>query len=77
MPVLATLARRNRVLDLWAAGGNKDLIAQIVRIDIDTVSRHLRQGRKAGDARAAVRHAATLRAITAGLPGDCYQEKST
>jgi len=58
-----TNARRNRVLDLWAAGVTIDTIAYITHMSTDAISKHLRAARKIGDARAVVRHAATRRAL--------------
>lgn len=60
-----TMVRRNLILDMWAAGSTKESIAFDVSIDVDTVSKHLRAARKAGDARAVVRHPATLHAMEA------------
>lgn len=54
---------RQAVLIHWAAGWIEDAIAQKLGIDVDTVGRHLRAARRAGDPRAAVRHAATLHAM--------------
>lgn len=51
-----TAARRSLVLELWSAGMTKEEIACSMFIDEDTVSRHLREARRAGDARAVVRH---------------------
>lgn len=55
-----TLARRNLILELWAAGKTKDQIAEELDVDLDTISRHFREARQAGDARAVIRHPATL-----------------
>lgn len=60
-----TMVRRNLILDLWAAGSTKDAIAFAISVDLDTVSKHLRAARKAGDVRAVVRHPATLHAMEA------------
>ena len=58
-----TLARRNLILELWVSGSIKDEIAEQVGVDVDTVSSHLQAARKAGDARAIIRHPATVLAI--------------
>lgn len=58
-----TAVRREFILVHWAAGWTEDAIALKLRIDVDTVGRHLREARKAGDPRAEVRHAATLQAL--------------
>lgn len=55
--------RREAVLIYWNAGWTEDAIASILRIDVDTVGRHLREARKASDPRAAIRHSATLQAM--------------
>lgn len=54
-----THIRREAVLIHWAAGWTEEAIAAKLRIDLDTVGRHLREARKAKDPRAAVRHLAT------------------
>jgi DNA-binding transcriptional regulator LsrR (DeoR family) len=58
-----THARREFILIHWEAGWTEDSIALRLRIDVDTVGRHLKEARKAGDPRAAIRHAATLHAL--------------
>ena len=58
-----TAVRREFILIHWQAGWTEDAIAFRLRIDVDTIGRHLREARKAGDPRAAVRHSATLRAM--------------
>jgi DNA-binding NarL/FixJ family response regulator len=57
-----TAVRREAILIHWSAGWTEDAIAQRLGIDVDTVGRHLREARKGGDTRAAIRHAATLQA---------------
>jgi DNA-binding CsgD family transcriptional regulator len=51
-----TLARRNLILELWSGGMTQDEIAAAADLDFSTVVRHLREARRAGDARAIVRH---------------------
>ena len=58
-----TFVLRQSILTHWAAGWTEEAIAYRHRIDVDTVGRHLREARKAGDPRAEVRHAATLKAM--------------
>lgn len=58
-----TAVRREAILIHWAAGWTEEAIATKLRIDVDTVGRHLREARKAGDVRAEVRHAATRHAM--------------
>lgn len=58
-----TATRRNLILELWAKGLTKEQIAEQLDIDVDTISKHFRQARRAGDARAVVRHPATRRAL--------------
>ena len=60
-----TMVRREAILIHWQAGWTEDAIALKLRIDVDTVGRHLRAARKTGDPRAAIRHAATLQAMAA------------
>ena len=55
-----THVRREAILIHWAAGWTEDAIAERLRIDVDTVGRHLRQARKAGDPRAEIRHTVTV-----------------
>jgi len=57
------MVRRTIILNLWESGMTMDDIAFRVKLDVDTVRNHLRRARKAGDPRAVVRHAATLKAM--------------
>lgn len=63
MPHPLTSARYNLSLELWAGGSTQDRICEIVNIDLRTLSRLLARARRAGDARAVVRHPATLKAM--------------
>jgi DNA-binding NarL/FixJ family response regulator len=58
-----TQVRRAIILNLWEEGKTMDFIAFRVKLDVDTVRNHIRRARKAGDPRAVVRHAATLKAM--------------
>ena len=58
-----TMVRREQIISRWAAGETIEQIAFAVRVDADTVSKHLRAARKAGDSRAVVRHPATRHAM--------------
>jgi DNA-binding NarL/FixJ family response regulator len=58
-----TSARRNLILELWARGWTKEQVAFELNLDLDTISAHLEAGRKARDARAVIRHPATLKAM--------------
>jgi DNA-binding NarL/FixJ family response regulator len=55
--------RREAVLIFWSHGWTEEAIAIKCGIDVDTVGRHLREARKAGDPRAEIRHAATRMAL--------------
>lgn len=58
-----TRVRRDIILNLWFSGMTMDSIAFRVKLDVDTVRNHIRRARKAGDARAVIRHPATLKAM--------------
>lgn len=58
-----TMARREAIITAWDNGKTEDEIAFMVKVDVDTVSKHLRAARKAGDARAVIRHPATRHAL--------------
>lgn len=58
-----TAILRESILIHWNAGWTEEAIAARHSIDLDTVGRHLKEARKARDPRAAVRHAATLKAM--------------
>jgi len=58
-----TQVRRESILIHWEMGWTEEAIAFKHRIDVDTVGRHLKMARKAGDPRAQIRHAATLHAM--------------
>jgi predicted transcriptional regulator len=56
---------REAILIMWKHGWTEENIAAKVGLDVDTIGRHLREARKAGDPRAEVRHAATRMAMEA------------
>lgn len=58
-----TAVRREAILIHWKAGWTEEAIAFRLGCDVDTIGKHLRAARKAGDPRAAIRHAATLQAM--------------
>ena len=58
-----TAVIREAVLIHWKAGWTEEAIAFRLDIDVWTVHRHLREARKAKDARAVIRHAGTLQAM--------------
>jgi len=58
-----TSVLREAIVLHWEKGWTQDAIAFRFDIHIDTVNSHLRRARRNGDPRAAVRHAATLKAM--------------